>query len=134
MNDNHLEVKLDVANKSKAIVPASLPNSVDCNPLDLLSHVATAADSYKSPKVVLFAATKHGPTPKYTDARKPFYINGVGPVIRASRRHQNKTKVSQASRFCHVCSRTRARVPQMICSNFAKGLCRKVVCQKCFQS
>ena len=39
---------------------------------------------------------------------------------------------SQPSRFCHICSRTSKKVGLMPCANFETGMCRKVICQKCF--
>lgn len=36
------------------------------------------------------------------------------------------------SRFCHVCSRTPKNVRLAVCSNIREGVCRKVVCEKCF--
>lgn len=36
------------------------------------------------------------------------------------------------SRFCHVCSRTPKNVQLTVCSNIRRGICRKVVCEKCF--
>ena len=36
------------------------------------------------------------------------------------------------SRFCHVCSRTPKNVRLAVCSNIRRGICRKVVCEKCF--
>lgn len=38
----------------------------------------------------------------------------------------------QSSKFCHICSRTTRKVNSISCTNFRKGTCRKVVCQKCF--
>lgn len=37
------------------------------------------------------------------------------------------------SRFCHVCSRTPKRVRLAVCSKIREGLCRKVVCEMCFE-
>jgi hypothetical protein len=36
------------------------------------------------------------------------------------------------SRFCHVCSRTPKNVRLAVCSNISDGVCRKVVCERCF--
>jgi hypothetical protein len=37
-----------------------------------------------------------------------------------------------ASRFCHVCSRTPKNVRLAVCANIRDGVCRKVVCERCF--
>jgi hypothetical protein len=37
-----------------------------------------------------------------------------------------------ASRFCHVCSRTPKNVRLAVCANIHAGVCRKVVCERCF--
>lgn len=36
------------------------------------------------------------------------------------------------SRFCHVCSRTPKNVRLAVCSKIKEGICRKVICEKCF--
>lgn len=36
------------------------------------------------------------------------------------------------SRFCHICSRTPKSVRLAVCQRIRIGLCRKVVCEKCF--
>jgi hypothetical protein len=38
----------------------------------------------------------------------------------------------QPSRFCHICLRRAERVALLSCGNSHKGICRKVVCEKCF--
>lgn len=38
------------------------------------------------------------------------------------------------SRFCHVCSRTPKSVRLAVCSKIKFGTCRKVICEKCFES
>lgn len=38
------------------------------------------------------------------------------------------------SRFCHVCSRTPKSVRLAVCSKIKFGTCRKVICEKCFDS
>lgn len=40
--------------------------------------------------------------------------------------------VNQPSRFCHICLRRAERVALMACGRFRSGLCRKVVCERCF--
>lgn len=40
---------------------------------------------------------------------------------------------NQPSRFCHICLRRAERVALMACSRLRSGLCRKVVCEKCFE-
>ena len=38
-----------------------------------------------------------------------------------------------ASRFCHVCSRTPPKhVRHAVCMNISDGVCRKVICERCF--
>jgi Zinc-finger domain of monoamine-oxidase A repressor R1 len=37
-----------------------------------------------------------------------------------------------ASRFCHVCSRTPKNVRLAVCCKITDGVCRKVICEKCF--
>lgn len=50
-------------------------------------------------------------------------------VGKKSDRRGNST---QPSRFCHICLRRAERVPLMACGRLRSGLCRKVVCEKCF--
>lgn len=40
----------------------------------------------------------------------------------------------QPSRFCHICLRRAGRVTLLACGNALEGSCRKVVCEKCFES
>lgn len=37
------------------------------------------------------------------------------------------------SRFCHVCSRTPKNVRLAVCCKIKEGICRKVICEKCFE-
>lgn len=37
------------------------------------------------------------------------------------------------SRFCHVCSRTPKNVRLVVCCKIKEGICRKVICEKCFE-
>lgn len=37
-----------------------------------------------------------------------------------------------ASRFCHICSRTPKNVRLAVCKKICDGVCRKVICEKCF--
>lgn len=39
---------------------------------------------------------------------------------------------NQPSRFCHICLRRAERVSLMACGRLRSGLCRKVVCERCF--
>lgn len=36
------------------------------------------------------------------------------------------------SNFCHICCRSSKRVRKVICKNIEIGICRKVICEKCF--
>lgn len=38
----------------------------------------------------------------------------------------------QPSAYCHVCARTSKAVQFAICARIKEGLCRKVICNKCF--
>lgn len=40
----------------------------------------------------------------------------------------------QPSRFCHICLRRAGRVTLLACGNALEGSCRKVVCEKCFET
>jgi hypothetical protein len=40
----------------------------------------------------------------------------------------------QPSRFCHICLRRAGRVTLLACGNTVEGSCRKVVCEKCFET
>jgi hypothetical protein len=40
----------------------------------------------------------------------------------------------QPSRFCHICLRRAGRVSLLACGNALEGSCRKVVCEKCFET
>eukprot|EP00184_Porphyridium_aerugineum_P002260 CAMPEP_0184697902 /NCGR_PEP_ID=MMETSP0313-20130426/4691_1 /TAXON_ID=2792 /ORGANISM="Porphyridium aerugineum, Strain SAG 1380-2" /LENGTH=562 /DNA_ID=CAMNT_0027156749 /DNA_START=200 /DNA_END=1888 /DNA_ORIENTATION=+ len=45
------------------------------------------------------------------------------------RRYSNAT----ASRFCHVCARSLETVRAISCFNTVFGVCRKIICEKCFE-
>lgn len=38
-----------------------------------------------------------------------------------------------ASKFCHICARKSSNVAVAVCSRIEQGLCRKVVCEYCFE-
>uniref|UniRef100_A0A7S1TIE4 Zinc-finger domain-containing protein n=1 Tax=Compsopogon caeruleus TaxID=31354 RepID=A0A7S1TIE4_9RHOD len=38
------------------------------------------------------------------------------------------------SHHCHICRRSALMIPTVVCLNIRGGLCRKVVCQKCFET
>lgn len=38
-----------------------------------------------------------------------------------------------ASKFCHICARKSSNVTVAVCSRIEEGLCRKVVCEYCFE-
>jgi len=40
---------------------------------------------------------------------------------------------TQASKSCHFCCRASFRGPYFECGNVARGLCRKILCSKCFE-
>mmetsp|Transcript_10494 Transcript_10494/g.22190 ORF Transcript_10494/g.22190 Transcript_10494/m.22190 type:complete len:654 (+) Transcript_10494:86-2047(+) len=40
---------------------------------------------------------------------------------------------TEASKFCHVCARSMDTVRAISCFNTVFGVCRKIVCEKCFQ-
>lgn len=42
-------------------------------------------------------------------------------------------KLTQPSKFCHVCVRSGDQVRLAPCANVTSGLCRKAVCEKCFE-
>ncbi|KAA8498578.1 hypothetical protein FVE85_6163 [Porphyridium purpureum] len=45
------------------------------------------------------------------------------------RRYSNST----ASRFCHICARSMDSVRAISCFNTLFGVCRKIICEKCFE-
>lgn len=47
-------------------------------------------------------------------------------------RKKAKFESPVASRFCHVCSRTPKNVRLAVCMKITDGVCRKVICEKCF--
>lgn len=51
-------------------------------------------------------------------------------VRRVSRKRQRK--ITQPSKFCHICVRSSEQVLLIPCSNVVTSVCRKAVCQKCF--
>ncbi|KAI0566894.1 hypothetical protein FGB62_5g428 [Gracilaria domingensis] len=65
-------------------------------------------------------AVKHGNGTK----RKP------NPSKRSSAKRQKK--VTQSSKFCHICVRSNEQVTLAPCSNVVTSICRKAVCHKCF--
>uniref|UniRef100_A0A7S1XF76 Zinc-finger domain-containing protein n=1 Tax=Compsopogon caeruleus TaxID=31354 RepID=A0A7S1XF76_9RHOD len=72
---------------------------------------------------------------------------GISGSIGVSSSHRNSTpsgaaqrkqkmkryKSLEPSRHCHVCSRPDDSVEVMVCSRLFQGICRKVVCEKCFE-
>ncbi|CAN8062881.1 unnamed protein product [Agarophyton chilense] len=46
---------------------------------------------------------------------------------------KQEKKVTQSSKFCHICVRSREQVILVPCSNVINSVCRKAVCQKCFE-
>lgn len=64
---------------------------------------------------------------------------GSGRTHAGSERHSTVAKQRPkqykrptASRFCHVCGRKSSNVAVAVCSRIEQGLCRKVVCEFCF--
>lgn len=52
-------------------------------------------------------------------------------TVKKQRPKQYKRR--EPSRFCHLCGRRSPNVPMAICSRVMDGMCRKVVCEYCFQ-
>lgn len=51
------------------------------------------------------------------------------PVRRRIRKYTNP----QASNHCHICQRSSKAVPVAVCANIRRGVCRKIVCELCFE-
>lgn len=51
-------------------------------------------------------------------------------TVKKQRPKQYKRR--EPSRFCHLCGRRSPNVPMAICSRVIDGMCRKVVCEFCF--
>jgi hypothetical protein len=56
-------------------------------------------------------------------------ITRTEPVVRPSR-----GKVRSPSRFCHICTASRVHGALAVCAGVTFGVCRKVVCSRCFSS
>lgn len=52
-------------------------------------------------------------------------------TVKKQRPKQYKRR--EPSRFCHLCGRRSPNVPMAICSRVIDGMCRKVVCEYCFE-
>lgn len=52
-------------------------------------------------------------------------------TVKKQRPKQYKRR--EPSRFCHLCGRRSPNVPMAICSRVMDGMCRKVVCEYCFE-
>lgn len=62
-------------------------------------------------------------------------IVGVGSKRKAtagSSGSSKRCKVTQTSKFCHICVRSGEQVTLVPCANVVGSVCRKAVCQKCF--
>lgn len=62
----------------------------------------------------------------------PLVPVGPEPDISKRRTHRKHYANAKPSAHCHVCARTSKRVRFRACANVARGVCRKVVCEKCF--
>lgn len=58
----------------------------------------------------------------------------VGDVIPPRMGDATSASAVQPSRFCHICLRRAGRVTLLACGNALEGSCRKVVCEKCFET
>lgn len=46
-------------------------------------------------------------------------------------RKDRRSSRSNHSKFCHICTRLTRREDALVCGNFTKRLCRKIICSKC---
>jgi len=89
------------------------------------SHAAAAFYSH-SP----YASVQHG----YHYGALGAYPGNVGSETLGKKGGNSKRyKLTQPSKFCHVCVRSGDQVRLAPCANVTSGLCRKAVCEKCFE-
>lgn len=62
------------------------------------------------------------------------YLTDEQLLLLKPKKQRKKAKFESPipSRFCHVCSRTPKNVRLSVCSKIRDGICRKVVCERCF--
>lgn len=66
-------------------------------------------------------------------SRRPgIYFEGALLCDGTESGNENRGGTNQPSRFCHICLRRAERMPLMACARLRSGLCRKVVCERCF--
>lgn len=64
--------------------------------------------------------------------QEPFVTVGTKRKASASNSTSKRCKVTQTSKFCHICVRSGEQVTLVPCANVVGSVCRKAVCQKCF--
>ena len=70
---------------------------------------------------------------RQTTSRPPgIYFEGLRLSDSPVKGSGNRSGTNQPSRFCHICLRRAERLPLMACGRLRNGLCRKVVCERCF--
>lgn len=80
-----------------------------------------------------YEASGLGKEARETGRRRGAGIYLQGALLRgAELEAECRGGANQPSRFCHICLRRAERVALMACSRLRSGLCRKVVCEKCF--
>lgn len=86
-------------------------------PVSALSSIATSEKSEEQPNRVL-------------QRSEPLFTKNN--CIKAGSNSGKRYKVTQPSKFCHVCVRSGEQVTLAPCANVTTGLCRKAICKKCF--
>lgn len=75
---------------------------------------------------------KAGSRPLKSSRRPGIYFEGALLCDGTESSNENRSGTNQPSRFCHICLRRAERMPLMACARLRSGLCRKVVCERCF--
>ncbi|KAA8497704.1 hypothetical protein FVE85_5289 [Porphyridium purpureum] len=57
----------------------------------------------------------------------------VPPAAAVNHSEEAESTVPEPSRFCHICTKSSRMVRQAVCCNLLSGVCRKVICEKCFE-
>lgn len=115
-----------VGSKSKKAACGMKPSPSVCA---AANSAAAAAEALHFP-CCLPDSTNSDTPPVFVEALTDAAILAMKP-----KKNRKKAKFDKPSpsRFCHICSRTPKNVRLAVCKRINDGICRKVVCEKCFQ-
>lgn len=126
---------LPAIKKKKGRKVGSKGKKAACAMKPLPSVCAAASSAAAAAKALQFPACL--PDSVHSDAPPPFVEALTDEAILALKPKKNRKKAKfdkpSPSRFCHICSRTPKNVRLAVCRRINDGICRKVVCEKCFE-